>query len=142
MARNAKAESTRVFGGSAVPAGKYNILRALVCDDTMTIDGVDKTFDALYVEFNDGSGNSLPNALRLNGCWRKGIKSDGTLVDRARGTFYADLRAKMTGKSFSEVVEYINSNYKGKDVVLSYEDYTNNNGDAAHITEVNFVDPA
>lgn len=141
MARNAKTGSTKIFGGSTMPAGQYTISRALVCDETIEVNGESKTFDALYVEFKNSDGTDCVNALRLNGCWRPSVKSDGTTIARARGTFYDDLKAQMTGRSFDAVVEYINSKYVGKSVIIGYEDYVNIDGNPAHITLVNFVDP-
>lgn len=63
MAREKKnGPSTAIFGGTKVPAGNYVITGALVSEQTVTINGASKTFDALFVEvrFPDVNGQPGP----------------------------------------------------------------------------------
>ena len=66
MARNVKNESTKTFGGNAVPAGKYIIADAIITDETLEITGQPTlNYDLLQVVLKNEAGTELETSLIL-----------------------------------------------------------------------------
>lgn len=145
MARQKKTEPSKaIFGGTSVPEGNFVIANALVCDHTVTINGEEKTFDALFVEVRypdvDGKpGPACTNAIMLNGCHRRRVTHENKAVPACSGTFYDDLRGRLTGATFDEVVEYINANLVNRSIRVEYDPYVNLDGESGTLTTINFV---
>lgn len=145
MAREKKnGPSTAIFGGTKVPAGNYVITGALVSEQTVTINDVPKTFDALFVEvrFPDVNGQPGPacvNAIRLNGCHRQRVTHDHKTVPACSGTFYDDLIGRLTGSTLDEAVEYINKNLVNRGIHVEYDTYVNLDGEDGTLTHIDFL---
>lgn len=114
--------SDKVFGGSKLQAGNYIIVKALITEEPNPVDAT-KTYDLLQVVVKDATTNVECDAvLPLNGIWRPRRDADGR-KHQAGGNFITALLASQTGKSFTQVAEYITATYAGKTIALAYDDY-------------------
>ena len=119
--------SQKIFGGSSLPAGTYNIHSAFCDKDAMMINNVVQKYDTIEVRVFNDAGEVLRSTLRLNGCWRARKGVDGKPY-QASGTFFEAIIKKCAGKTFAETRDYINANLTGFQLVLSYERYPSTTG--------------
>lgn len=139
MARNVKNESTKTFGGNAVPAGKYTIADAIITDETLEITGQPTlNYDLLQVVLKNEAGTELETTLHLNGCHRPRRGSDGKRY-QATGSFYERLIAECQGKSFTQTRDWLKDNYKDKKIALSYIEYPSQQGGFGRVPQVEFL---
>lgn len=154
MAKTAKTGgSTKVFGGTSLPEGKYAISRIIVCEEFYTdSNGVKKSYDALTVcvkpatQINNvwvetPNSQELDTGLILNGCWRTRYDAQGQ-PHKATGTFIESAIQDCHGQSFDQTVTTMTTNgkYIGKVISLSYEEYQSVNvGSAGRVPVVNFL---
>lgn len=129
-------ESNKTFGGTSVPAGNYIIHSAFIGDDWFkNAAGLIVDYDTLEVIVINEGGQFMSSTLKLNGCWNKRKGSDGNAY-QASGSFYDRLIKSQTGKSFSEVRDFINTNLTGFKIGISYKDYPTSNG-FGHVPIIN-----
>lgn len=142
MARNPK-DSTKVFGGTSVPAGVYHIASAIITEETLTLPGQPESkYDCLQLvlkqDVNGTPGAEIEATLSLNGCWRARRGEDGNAY-RATGSLYDLLLANCQGKSFNVTRDYINANCANKRIAISYTEYPSQSGGFGRVPVVNFV---
>lgn len=124
MAKNSPVitDSKKVFGGSKLLAGNYIVVKALVTEETNPVDAT-KTYHLLQVVVKDAATQvECESVLPLNGIWRARRAQDGS-KHQASGDFVKALATNCTGKSFAEVVAFINANYAGKTLAIAYDEY-------------------
>lgn len=126
-------ECRKVFGSSKAPAGEYTIAGADLFKRSYTLNNETKDYASLEV-LVEGSEFTIP----LNGCWRSRRAADGK-AHKASGTFFDELFAKATGKTFDEVVKIINDTLKGRKININYVDYPNDFGFGS-VPVINFVE--
>jgi hypothetical protein len=119
--------STKIFGGAALPAGTYNIHSAFCDTDSLIVNDRVKNFETLEVRVFNEQNEVLRSTLRLNGCWRARKGSDGKPY-QASGTFFDGLLKHCTGTTFSETRDYINNNLAGFQIILDYTQYPSTTG--------------
>lgn len=129
----ARPGETKVFGGSAVPAGKYVISRSFVGKGILRLEGKEpQEYETLEVELLHLQ-NGLPSAevvlttFKLNGCWRPRIAKDGS-TRRHSGTFHDQLMKGFTGKSFAAAADGITQYFRGYELTIAYEEYASSTG--------------
>lgn len=115
-------ECSKIFGSSKLPAGTYTIVGADLFEKEYTLNGKKEKYASLEVLFKD-----VEMTLPLNGCWRKRCDVGGK-AHQATGSFFTKLLEEATGKTFPEVVVYINERLKDRKIQLDYEDYQTNYG--------------
>lgn len=120
-------ESQKRFGGTALVAGNYVIHSAFCYQDVLETQKGPRLYDTLEVRVQDTSGKIPQATLRLNGCWRPRKGSDGQPYS-AKGNFFEGLKNRCTGKTFSEVRDFINQNLVGYKINLSWENYPSQTG--------------
>lgn len=134
-----KQSSSKVFGGSSLPAGQYFIHSAFVGEDVLRITGQpDKPYDTLEVRVFGQDNRVCEATLRLNGCWRARRGSDDKAY-KASGSFFDGLLRTCIGKSFSETRDYINQNLVGREISLNYQDYPSTSGGFGHVPICNVL---
>lgn len=140
MARNnVKNESTKTFGGNAVPAGTYTVADAIITDETLAITGQPTmNYDLLQVVLKTEAGNELETTLHLNGCHRPRRGADGNRYV-ASGSFYEQLITACQGKSFTQTRDWLKANYVGKKITLSYTEYPSQQGGFGRVPKVEFL---
>ena len=136
-------ESSKKFGGSALPSGNYFIGEAFIGEDTLTIAGqAPRTYDTLEIAVFtiDANGQPVwhPNTLRLNGCWRKRNAADGS-NPQASGSLFEGLLKSCTGLSFSQVRDFINTKLVGKQFSIAYTTYNSQGGGNGSVPTANII---
>jgi hypothetical protein len=126
-------ECRKVFGSAKLSAGTYTIAGAGLFNRSYKINDMDKNYASLEVLIQD-SEYTIP----LNGCWRKRRDVQGN-AHQASGTFFTELFSKATGKTFDEVVEFINKNFQGRQIQVAYTDYPNEFGFGS-VPIINFIE--
>lgn len=132
---NSVQNSTKIFGGNKLAAGKYIISDAVICEETFKLNNVDTKYECLQINVfhtNPTTGlvrtdsNNQPVSaaatLSLNGIWRSKTAADGS-IKKNSGTMFDELIQTFRGKTFSEVRDAINSLYKNKAFTLTYEEF-------------------
>lgn len=132
---NSVQNSTKIFGGNKLAAGKYIIADAIICEETFTLNNVDTKYECLQINVfhtNPVTGLAMmdPNnqpvfaaaTLSLNGIWRSKTAADGS-IKKNSGTMFDELIQTFRGKTFSEVRDAINSSYKNKAFTLTYAEF-------------------
>lgn len=129
----ARPGENKIFGGSAVPAGKYVINRAFVGKGVLRLEGKEpQEYETLEVELLHLQ-NNLPSTevalttFKLNGCWRPRIAKDGS-TRRHSGTFHDQLMRGFTGKSFATTADGITQHFRGYELIIAYEEYASSTG--------------
>lgn len=129
----ARPGETKIFGGTAVPAGKYVISRAFVGKAKLEIEGKDpKEYETLEVELlnlqnGQPSNQVLLTTFKLNGCWRPRFDKEGKKLDH-KGTFRDQLMAGFLGKSFATTADGITQHFRGYELSITYEEYPSSTG--------------
>jgi hypothetical protein len=126
-------ECRKVFGSAKLPAGTYTIAGADLYKRSYTLNGETKEYASLEV-LVEGSTFTIP----LNGCWRPRRAADGK-AHKASGSFFDKLFNEATGKTFDEVVEMIDKDFKGRHIKVDYIDYPNDFGFGS-VPVINFIE--
>jgi hypothetical protein len=126
-------ECRKVFGSAKLPAGNYTIKGADLFAKKYTLNNEEKTYASIEVLI-EGSEYTIP----LNGCWRPRRAADGK-AHKASGSFFDKLFSEATGKTFDEVVEIINKDFKGRHIKVDYVDYPNDFGFGS-VPVINFIE--
>ena len=137
---NSVQNSTKIFGGNKLAAGRYIISDAVICEETFKLNNVDTKYECLQINVfhtNPTTGlvmtdsNNQPvsaaTTLSLNGIWRSKTAADGS-IRKNSGSMFDQLLQDFRGKTFSEVRDAINASYKNKAFVLTYEEFVGENG--------------
>lgn len=132
-AKQFEGECRKVFGNSKLSAGEYTIANAELFERSYRLNNEPKIYASLEV-LVEGSEFTIP----LNGCWRQRRAADGKAY-KASGSFFDKLFAKATGKTFDEVVELINKDFKGRRIKVDYVDYPNEFGFGS-VPVINFIE--
>lgn len=142
MASNPK-DSEKIFGGSALPAGTYQIVGSDIVEETAKINGEEVKYDCLRILVADPAvpGVPLKAYLSLNGCWRPRRGSDGNPY-QASGNLFDDLLKNCSGKTFNEVRDYVKANFlvaPRNKFVLAYKQYPSQSGGFGQVPIANFT---
>ena len=137
---NTVQNSTKVFGGNKLAAGRYIISEAIICEETFKLNNVDTKYECLQINVfhtdpvtglamvdNNNQPVSAAATLSLNGIWRSKTAADGS-IRKNSGSMLDQLLQNFRGKTFSEVRDSINSLYKNKAFVLTYDEFVGENG--------------
>ena len=139
MASNPK-DSEKIFGGSALPAGTYQIVGSDIVEETAKINGEEVNYDCLRVLVADPSAPAvqLKAYLSLNGCWRARRGSDGNPY-QASGNLFDDLLKNCSGKTFNETRDYVKATFLNRKFVLAYKQYPSQSGGFGQVPIANFT---
>lgn len=143
MASNPK-DSEKIFGGSALPAGTYQIVGSDIVEETAKINGEEVKYDCLRILVADPSAPAvqLKAYLSLNGCWRPRRGSDGNAY-QASGNLFDELLKACSGKTFNETRDYIKSTFIGvagkSKFILTYKQYPSQSGGFGQVPIANFT---
>lgn len=137
---NTVQNSTKIFGGNKLAAGRYIIADCVICEESFNNNGVDTKYECLQLNVfhvNPTTGLAQLDAtnqpvmasatLVLNGIWRPKIAVDGT-VRKNTGTMLDTLLQDFRGKTFSEVRDSVNASYKNKPFTIEYTEFIGENG--------------
>jgi hypothetical protein len=129
----ARPGENKVFGGTAVPAGKYIISRAFVGKGVLRLEGKEpQEYETLEVELlhlqnGQPSTEVVITTFKLNGCWRPRLDKDNN-PKRHSGSFHDQLMKGFTGKSFAVTADGITQYFRGYEITISYEEYVSSTG--------------
>ena len=137
---NSVQNSTKIFGGNKLAAGRYIISDCVISEETFNNNGVDTKYECLQINVlhtNPTTGmvmlgpDNQPIAaaatLSLNGIWRSKTTADGS-IKKNSGSMFDELMQKFRGKTFSEVRDLLNASYKNKSFTITYDEFVGENG--------------